>query len=183
MTKAELLGLQWQDVDFKAGEIHIEHTWVYESGRGIYLSTPKPAASRRTIPIGGNESEAYRILRAWHIEQKRIRMLAGQFWQPLPGLENSVFTTEAGNPHYDTNIRKDMKEITKKLKEEGHEIGLCTPHILRHCFATRCIENGMDPKVLQVILGHSTFAMTMDLYVDVMEESKKDELEKIRQVL
>ncbi len=183
MRVGELLGLQWHDVDFKAGEIHIEHTLVYESGRGLYLSTPKSAASRRIIPIGGKESEAYQILREWRIEQKRLRMLAGPIWKPLPGFEDTVFTTEIGTPHYDTNIRKDMKDIAEQLKAEGHEIGLCTPHILRHCFATRCIENGMDPKVLQAILGHSTFAMTMDLYVDVMEESKKDELEKIRQAL
>lgn len=183
MRIGELLGLQWQDVDLKAGEIHIEHTWVYESGRGIYLDTPKSAASRRTIPIGGKDSEAYQILREWRIEQKRIRLLAGQFWKPLPGLEDTVFTTDTGTPHYDTNIRKDMKRITEKLKAEGHDIGLCTPHILRHCFATRCIENGMDPKVLQAILGHSTFAMTMDLYVSVMEKSKKDEMQKVRQAL
>ena len=53
------------------------------------------------------------------------------------------------------------------------------PHALRHTFATRCIENGMQPKVLQKIMGHSTLSVTMDLYVHVTDESKKTEMKKM----
>ncbi|MCD7842442.1 MAG: tyrosine-type recombinase/integrase [Lachnospiraceae bacterium] len=71
----------------------------------------------------------------------------------------------------------------KRLEEQGVEIGTCTFHTLRHCFATRCIENGMDVKTLQAILGHSTFSMTVDLYVDVMEETKREEMKKVAAAL
>ena len=49
-------------------------------------------------------------------------------------------------------------------------------HILRHTFATRCIEGGMKPKVLQEILGHSSVNTTMDIYVHVTEDGKNEEM-------
>ena len=52
-------------------------------------------------------------------------------------------------------------------------------HIFRHTFATRAIEAGMQPQVLKTILGHSSLAMTMDLYSHVMDDVKSDEMEKI----
>ena len=56
-------------------------------------------------------------------------------------------------------------------------------HVLRHTMATRCIEGGMRPKTLQVILGHSNVGITMNLYVHVTEEEKYKEVEKIENAL
>jgi integrase len=53
-------------------------------------------------------------------------------------------------------------------------------HNLRHTFATRCIEAGMRPKTLQKILGHSSLAMTMDLYVHVTNDELISEFDKIK---
>lgn len=54
-----------------------------------------------------------------------------------------------------------------------------TLHYLRHTFATRAIENGMKPQTLKAILGHSSLAMTMDLYSHVLPSTKADEMEAI----
>lgn len=51
-------------------------------------------------------------------------------------------------------------------------------HTLRHTFATRTIEQGMQPKVLQTILGHSTLAITMDTYVHITDDEKEKEMKK-----
>lgn len=56
-------------------------------------------------------------------------------------------------------------------------------HILRHTFATRCIEAGMRPKTLQMILGHSSLQITMNLYVHVTGEEKQNEIQKIEESL
>ncbi len=56
-------------------------------------------------------------------------------------------------------------------------------HVLRHTMATRCIEGGMRPKTLQVILGHANVGITMNLYVDVTEEEKFKEVGKIESAL
>ncbi len=56
-------------------------------------------------------------------------------------------------------------------------------HILRHTFATRCIEAGMIPKTLQKILGHSNIGITMNLYVDATEEEKTKEMDLVAEAL
>lgn len=56
-------------------------------------------------------------------------------------------------------------------------------HVLRHTFATRCIESGMRPKTLQMILGHSTIGVTMNLYVHVTDEEKVKEVRSIEKSL
>lgn len=56
-------------------------------------------------------------------------------------------------------------------------------HILRHTFATRCIEAGMRPKTLQDILGHASIEMTMDIYVHVMKDTKLEEMSEIESAL
>ena len=182
MRIGEVLGLQWQDINFEKGEIHIAHTLCYTPEKGQYLDSPKSAASRRIIPME-KHSEIYTLLKNWRRKQKYQKLQVGQYWNPPEGMEDIVFTTTHGTPHYDMNIRTDQRKIVAQLKESGVDIGTCTFHTLRHCFATRCIENGMDPKGLQAILGHSTFAMTMDLYCDVMEETKRQELHKIMAAL
>lgn len=56
-------------------------------------------------------------------------------------------------------------------------------HVLRHTFATRCIENGMRPKTLQMILGHSNIGITMNLYVHVTDDEKVKEVQNIEKML
>lgn len=56
-------------------------------------------------------------------------------------------------------------------------------HVLRHTFATRCIEAGMKPKTLQTILGHSNIGITMNLYVHTTEEQKHKEIDLIADAL
>ncbi len=52
-------------------------------------------------------------------------------------------------------------------------------HCFRHCFASRCLEAGIQPKTIQKYLGHASLQMTMDLYVHVTEQFKQRELEKL----
>lgn len=59
---------------------------------------------------------------------------------------------------------------------------LTHPHVFRHTFATRAIEAGMKPQVLKTILGHSSLAMTMDLYSHVLPDTKAEEMNKIADV-
>ena len=63
------------------------------------------------------------------------------------------------------------------------EIYRLSMHTLRHTFATRCIEAGMRPKTLQIILGHSNIRTTMDLYVHVTDDEKTKEVRNVEKML
>lgn len=180
MRIGEIIGLQWSDVDFKNREIHVTHTMSYIPKKGQYLDKPKSKASLRTIPM---IESAYTLLREQRKDQLKQKLQLGQYWALAAGMENLVFTSQNGTGIYDTNIRTAMRRICDKLNDQGIDRYNCTFHTLRHCFATRCIENGMEPKTLQTILGHTTLAMTMDLYCDVMEQTKKDAMHKIANAL
>lgn len=78
------------------------------------------------------------------------------------------------NSTYDTMLFK----ICEKA-----EINKFSMHILRHTFATRCIEGGMMPKTLQKILGHSNIGITMNLYVHITEDEKQKEINKVSYAL
>ena len=62
----------------------------------------------------------------------------------------------------------------KHIQKTNPEYEVFSPHSFRHTFATRAIENGMQPKTLQKILGHASLQMTMDLYCHVTEDTLFD---------
>lgn len=80
-------------------------------------------------------------------------------------------------------FRVDIKKIVGKIEEDGIPFEPITPHTFRHSFATRCLEQGMKPKVLQKILGHSQFSITMDLYGHVLESEKEQEMMKMEMLM
>ena len=82
-------------------------------------------------------------------------------------------------PMSETAIVNSLHRIVDWIHEDGYDFPNITPHVLRHTFATRAIEAGMQPQTLKTILGHSSLAMTMDLYGHVLPTTKQEEMEKI----
>lgn len=182
----EVGGLQWDDIDFERKCINVNRTLLQNyKEKGFYFGTPKTKLSKRTIPL---TNEAVDILNAQKILQNRLRIKSKEWNHEWDGL---VFTTINGNPVGDStfrtmiirivnniNIDRKANSIDGKYEEFKH----CYMHSLRHTFATRCIENGVQPKTLQKILGHSSINVTMDLYVHVTDEQLFSEIEKMNNV-
>lgn len=61
---------------------------------------------------------------------------------------------------------------------EYHEFRKVHPHLLRHTFATRCFESGIEPKVVQAMMGHSNIATTLNIYTHVLSDKRSEELAK-----
>ncbi len=99
--------------------------------------------------------------------------------------DDLIFTTESGMPvshdALNVNLKRLIKSINQKeaTKDNGIQIlTKITPHILRHTFATRGLENGISPKVMQDMLGHSSITMTLDLYSHVLPDMKANAIKK-----
>ncbi len=82
--------------------------------------------------------------------------------------------TPVKNSTYDTGLFKYCDRVG---------IPRFSMHVLRHTFATRCIEGGMKPKTLQKILGHSNIGITMNLYVHITEDEKHREIDLVADAL
>lgn len=181
----ELTGLRWRDVDLENGVISVNHTLVYYNHRdevGTYFSinTPKTEAGIREVPMVAGVKEAFEMERAYQ-EELGIKSTAR-----IDGYDDFVFVNRYGQVQHQGTLNKAIKRIMRDcndqvLLEQDLESGpVLLPnfscHVLRHTFATRLCESGINIKVIQDVLGHVDISTTMDIYVDVMNETKRREL-------
>ena len=175
MRKGELLALEWSDIDFNNRMIQVTGTLIRVNSRYV-KGTPKSKTSRRDIPMLDN---VYAILRRRRRELLELKVKLGDKWTPLDGLDNLVFTNEFGSVVTLNTMQYYMRHIQDMIRRDGIEFERIHIHTLRHTFATRAIEARMQPQVLKTILGHSSLAMTMDLYSHVLPDTKTEEMQKI----
>jgi integrase len=120
----------------------------------------------------------YYLLKHRKVKQAELRLQLGDKWKAVEGLETLVFTSEFGFPMNRDRLKLEVNAIVKIINEQGIIFEHISPHTFRYTFATRCIENGMQPQVLKTFLGHSKLSMTMDLYSYVLPNVKKCEMQK-----
>lgn len=166
MRKGEMQGLKYSDIDKKQNVIHVQRTLKYIEAQGYIEDTPKTRTSTRDIPLTAAVVE--------HIEAQR------KYWNfKIVNMNQYLFCNEEGGPISRERIQAEIDRTVKRILEAGHDFPRITSHVFRHTFATRAIEAGMPPQVLKTILGHSSLAMTMDLYSHVLPDTKAEEMQKI----
>ena len=187
LRAGEIGGLQWDDINLTKKTLDVRRTLLQEKSKGgFYFGVPKSKKSKRTIPLTKN---AISLLSDQLTLQKKLKNRSKHWNDQWDGL---VFTTTNGNPvgastlrmmmvRVVNNINEDRKaECTKGTYQEFEHIYM---HALRHTFATRCIERGMQPKSLQKILGHSSVTVTMDTYVHTTDEQMFLEMNKFENAI
>lgn len=187
----ELTGLRWFDVDLKENIIHIRQQLIYRNlgdGCRFHVQDLKTEAGRRDIPLTASARKSL-------IKQKELSLLLGtKQKKEINGITDFVFLNSLGNP-YATNAinfilksivdayNKSEQEAADREKRESEPIPHISAHILRHTACTRLAESGIDPKTLQYIMGHSSIAVTMDIYNHVDTARVKNEMEKAEDVI
>jgi len=169
LRTGELIGLKWSDIDFENRTMKIERSMEYRYKVGEWrIGPPKSKSGYRTIPL---TDEAIRILENQRAKNKKLKLI------PIER-NDTVFLCRNGTPvknsTYDTGLFKYCDRVG---------IPHFSMHVLRHTFATRCIEGGMKPKTLQKILGHSNIGITMNLYVHITEDEKHREIDLVADAL
>lgn len=157
----EICAIKWKNIDLEKKEIYVKSTLQrsYEKNgekTKIIIDSPKTKKSIRSIPIS---NKLYLILRDLKSKYNEEDFL-------LTG--NNIKVIEPRNYRYD--FQKTLKEC--KIKPYKF-------HVLRHTFATDCINVGMDIKSLSEILGHSNVNITLNRYVHSSYKLKKKYLEKL----
>ena len=123
----------------------------------------------------------------------RIGELCGVQWKDIEilfkGIETEeqyrdlVFVTKNNRPTQQFIVQEAIGAIVNRIRKEHPDYEMFSPHCLRHTFATRAIENGMQPKTLQKLLGHGSLQMTMDLYCHVTEDTLFTEMMKMEKAV
>lgn len=169
LRTGELIGLKWSDIDFENRTMKIERTMEYRYKVGEWrVGPPKSKSGYRTIPL---TDEAILILENQRSKNKSLKLVPME-WKDIVFLCRKE--TPVKNSTYDTGLFKYCDRVG---------IPRFSMHVLRHTFATRCIEGGMKPKTLQKILGHSNIGITMNLYVHITEDEKHREIDLVADAL
>ncbi len=170
IRSSELRGLRWEDVDFQNRIIHIRRNVTYDSNHNKFIvGELKTNSGLRDIPM---TQTAYNLL--MNIMSKRTKRDEGDV--PFEFADH-IFLNRNERLTPNSNYDKCLERLCNRAGIEKISM-----HVLRHTFATRCIEAGMKPKTLQKILGHANISMTMDLYVHVTEDEKQKEMKKFEEL-
>lgn len=158
----EICALSWDDIDLDKGVIHVRHTVARvrnddlnsDARTVLIIDTPKTLSSARDIPISSHLSEIISDAKAFRASGYVVS-------------DSDLFISP----------RTYEYRYHKLLKRCG--IAPFNYHALRHTFATRCIEAGIDVKSLSEILGHANVGITLNTYVHSSFELKRRQMEKL----
>lgn len=169
LRTGELVGLKWEDINFERKTLTIERSMEFRYKVGEWrVGPPKSKSGYRTIPL---TDEAICILKAQKEKNRKLKVIDKEW-------ADTVFLCRKGQPVKNSTYDTALFIICDKAGIKRFSM-----HVLRHTFATRCIEGGMTPKTLQKILGHSNIGITMNLYVHITEEEKQKEIDLVAEAL
>ena len=170
MRRGELLGLQWQDVNWEKNQIHIIRSRVAVDGKSV-VKQPKTESGTRTLDVPEilmNKLKSYKVK---CMEQKiRVgrRLLEEDF----------IIVHPDGKPIYPEYVSQLFTKLQKRAN-----LPKCRFHDLRHLCASIMVKQGVEVKVAQERLGHKDITTTMNIYAHVLPGSAREAAEKIGQLV
>ncbi|MDD4689413.1 MAG: tyrosine-type recombinase/integrase [Eubacteriales bacterium] len=171
LRRGEILALTWDDVDFENATLKVTKslsrvkTYERDEKTKLAISEPKTETSKRLIPI---------VDSLIPLLKKRKKLIKkSEIHNPY----NLVFPSDSGGYIDPGNYNRKFYKIIDKLG-----IPKANPHSLRHSFATRALEAGVDLKTTQELLGHSSIDITANLYTHALIDHKREEVKKLNTV-
>ena len=149
----ELMGLEWQDIDFKNGIISINRSSQYLSDMGVFTKVPKTESSIREIAIPEFIISLLEEYKLWYEEQKSIY---NELWND----SNRLFVQADGKPMHPSTI---SKWFVKYVGQIG--LPVINFHGLRHTNASLLVAQNIDIAIISARLGHAQISTTLNFYV------------------
>jgi integrase len=156
----ELLGLRWSDLT--DGALTVRRSYARAEGGGWAMAEPKTRRSRRTVMLPAVARDG---LDRQSEQQAAAKDAAGSAWQDRAG---QIFTDAVGRPLHPTAVSHSFRVVADRL---GLPVRL---HDLRHTAATLMLGAGVPLKLVSETLGHSSIAVTADVYAHVTPELRRE---------
>lgn len=155
MRRGEILGLMWEDIDWRNNVIHVTHNKSFPASASDAPVTEllKTDAARRDLPMS-------KALKA-HLASEK-----------LASASPYVLSMSDGRSLTRSSFRKTWRIVSRASERLGFS---CHPHLLRHTFITMMFETGLDLKQVQYLAGHSTPDMTLRVYTHYRRRSREAE--------
>lgn len=154
VRSGELVSMKWSDIDFDRAQL-------------IVRGTKTETSRYRPIPL---IPELASLLRRHKAAQQRDGLRQGRKWSE----DGPVFANAAGEAWNPRTFRRQLSLIVKHAGLPQLRV-----HDLRHSCATLLFALGVDPKIIQAILGHANIHITLDLYTHLLPEAKRDAVGKL----
>ena len=169
MRIGEILALTPDDIDFENNEIHITRSLTRDKNSNVILGkSTKTYNSKRNIPITS--------LFKNELEDAIKNMQPNQYNLIFTTRNQTLFSAANINCFFKRLCTKNGIKLEKNLK--GKLESRVNMHMLRHTYATRCIESGMPAHVLQKLLGHKNVSTTINTYTTIFDKYRNDEVDK-----
>lgn len=172
MRISEFCGLTYKDVDFKRMTITISKQLQYHGANNYWIEKCKTNSGLRTIPIPKNDIE---LMRCFTTLCSQAKMRKNQ--PEVDGVKGFLYLSEAGKPLVAFQWAKKFEyAVLHHNRIYKKELPKITPHICRHTYCSNMIKAGVNPKVVQYLMGHSSSEITLNIYTHIHLEDVIEEL-------
>lgn len=173
LRAGECGALEWQDVDWKEKVIHVRRTMTMgKNGKFIVGTSTKTRKSTRDIFMNKG---------IFSLVMKQYEIYTGLHGK-IMNLNDPIFPTSKGEHATEQSFYSGVVGLIKTAHRNGEKLAPFGTHALRDTFASKAIRAGMPPNVLKEILGHSSYKMTMDLYVHTNEKDKRRAMQSLEMI-
>ena len=190
----EVGGLKWSDVDFENQCFNLHQALSCNYYKGVKtqkMTTLKTQNSYRRIPFIGKVEE---MLKSQKAKQKVLKKSLKDRYRAEGEFEDVVFCTTMGSPVTRYIAEKEINKVVDAInfeesinavreQREPVEFEKVYPHAIRHTFCSRCFENGIQPKIVQNLMGHAHYSTTIDIYTHVSDELMGEEMERFKEAM
>ena len=149
----ELMGLEWDDINFREGIVSINRSSQYLADKGVFTKVPKTESSIRDVAIPDFVVSLLEEYKCWYDNQKA---LFGELWYD----SNRLFVQADGKPMHPSTISKWFEKFVAQIG-----LPVINFHGLRHTNATLLIAQNIDVSVVAARLGHAQITTTLNFYV------------------
>lgn len=169
---SEFCGLTLSDIDFKKHTINVDHQIQKRSSEGYYIEDTKTTCGERVIPMTSDVEECFKKIIAKRNPPKPEPM--------VDGYTGFLFFDKDGSICYSLHWEHYFQHALDKYNRIYRiQLPTITPHVCRHTFCSNMAKSGMNPKVLQYLMGHADISVTLNTYTHVKFEDAKEEMAKL----